>query len=196
MITRESTPSDTSVFVDVLVDCFPDKFSVIFGNKLNCGVEVLLKYYGQPNGLAGAFVAEENSQIAGIIKLKTTDIPQSNGSLWMLRGLGVLGAFHAFFALLILEQRVGENECYVETLAVEPAFRGKGVGKQLLMRGEEFAQEHHKTVYSLYVASDNTAARQLYRSLGFLEVKTRSSIFAKHFLGKRTFILMQKQLST
>ncbi|MGD6807920.1 MAG: N-acetyltransferase family protein [Candidatus Bathyarchaeia archaeon] len=193
---RQAQPSDAKAIVDVLVDSFLDKFNAIFGRRINRVKEALVRYYQQPNALSGVFVAEVNSETAGIIQIVTTNTPNNyRGSLGLLWGLGVFGAVRAVFAFMAFEHKVENNECYVEHLAVASAFRGRGIGKRLLGLGEEVAREKKKTAYSLFVASDNEAALQLYKSTGFLEVKKKRSIITRLILGKRTFIFMQKKLS-
>lgn len=57
------------------------------------------------------------------------------------------------------------GEIYV--LAVDPAFRGLGLGRQLLLAGLRFLSRKGLRTAMLYVDSDNEAALRLYESLGF-----------------------------
>jgi ribosomal protein S18 acetylase RimI-like enzyme len=190
---RAAKPADTPAMGDIFVDAFSDKFSVIFRNKLSQG-KALMRHYWHLTALDGAFVAEVNSEVAGIIQLQTTNTPQYSSVWGLLRGLDFFGVLRTFLAFIILEHKIQKNECYVEHLAVSEAFRGRGLGKALLRQGEEFAREHQKSVYSLFVAIDNQGAHQLYRSVGFVDVKVKNSLLTKWFLGKRSFVFMQKQL--
>src|SRR5258706_122911 len=57
------------------------------------------------------------------------------------------------------------GEIYV--IAVDPAFHGRGLGRQLTVAGLESIAKRVVSVGMLYVDADNVAATSLYRSLGF-----------------------------
>ena len=66
-----------------------------------------------------------------------------------------------------------KGECYIETLAVLPEARGKGVGTMMLEYAESVAVKEGCEVLSLEVLNGNPAAR-LYSRFGFVE-KTQSA---------------------
>ena len=69
------------------------------------------------------------------------------------------------------------GEFYIDTVAVLPAYRGRGIGRELLLSMiDRAAAMGHKTV-GLIVDADNTSAERLYTSLGF---KYKNSL---HFLS-------------
>jgi ribosomal protein S18 acetylase RimI-like enzyme len=70
----------------------------------------------------------------------------------------------------ILSSKI-ENSYYVNTLMVEDAARGKGVGRLLLNFAGALAQEQGQDTLSLHAWSDNTAAVNLYRDSGFAVVR-------------------------
>lgn len=55
-------------------------------------------------------------------------------------------------------------------IAVDPAFHGQGLGKQLTLAGLNYIYEQNISVGMLHVEHDNESARHLYFSLGFSEV--------------------------
>jgi [ribosomal protein S18]-alanine N-acetyltransferase len=64
-----------------------------------------------------------------------------------------------------------ENECEILNLAVAPAFRRRGIARQLLrdvLRGTIF----------LEVRESNTAAREFYKSIGFKELGRRPAYYS------------------
>lgn len=67
-----------------------------------------------------------------------------------------------------LRQHVELPEASLEYLAVEPAWRGRGFGRKLVLAGLDwiFAQRGLKKAL-LNVVAENAAALELYRSLGF-----------------------------
>jgi len=60
-----------------------------------------------------------------------------------------------------------KNSLYLDTLGVDPDFRGKGVGSQLISLTQNKAVEHGMNALSLIVLADNTGAQKLYRRHGF-----------------------------
>lgn len=66
-----------------------------------------------------------------------------------------------------MEDEAGPGEYYLDSLAVLPASRGKGIGKALLRYGIERGKALGLRV-TLAVDPVNTRAQALYRSLGFV----------------------------
>ena len=64
-----------------------------------------------------------------------------------------------------IEQELGE----IYVIAVDPAFQGRGLGRQLVLAGLESLWDRGVGEGMLYVDHDNEAARKLYFSLGFLD---------------------------
>jgi mycothiol synthase len=52
-------------------------------------------------------------------------------------------------------------------IAVDPAFHGHGLGRELTLAGLDWLAEQGLTVAMLYVEADNRPARRLYEDLGF-----------------------------
>ena len=63
------------------------------------------------------------------------------------------------------------ERCFIENVAVDPAFQGQGLGRRLMAFAEERAREyglHELRLYTNEVMVENLA---FYRSLGFVEVE-------------------------
>ena len=76
------------------------------------------------------------------------------------------------------EAGMGERKGRVFMLGVEPDYRGKGVGKRVLLAGLAQLKSKGLGVAELTVDSENEAACALYRSAGF-EVRTSSLWYEK-----------------
>ncbi|WP_341501487.1 GNAT family N-acetyltransferase [Gallaecimonas sp. GXIMD4217] len=63
-----------------------------------------------------------------------------------------------------------DNSYYICGMALFPAFRGRGVGKQLLALAEQHAREKGFSKLSLIVFEQNTGAKRLYERSGYREV--------------------------
>lgn len=198
IVIRKARSKDADAIARVLIESFPDKFAAIFGKKLKEAQKALAEDYALRKNFEGVFVAEVDGNVVGVIELSTKETKKSKQESLKsyFAHLGFFGTIRAFLVFMILEGKIDENDCYVEHIAVSPDFRGKGIGKLLMKRAEEFAKEKQKVHCSLYVAPDNKPARYLYEKTGFCEIGTKNSILLKLFLGKRVFVLMRKPLWT
>lgn len=108
-------------------------------------------------------------------------------------------ALHALRSntLAVVEKRTGRlpnvvdetepGECYLDSLAVLPEFRGQGIGRKLVSAfcSRAFAQGHE--CVGLLVDYENPKAEKLYSSLGFERVDT------KPFFGHSMWHLQKKE---
>lgn len=70
---------------------------------------------------------------------------------------------------------IGENECYIDYLAINESCRKKGYGKMLL---EHIHAMDYKNFY-IDVLEDNFDAKNLYSSLGYKIIKRQHSFIMK-----------------
>ncbi|HTM42991.1 MAG TPA: ribosomal protein S18-alanine N-acetyltransferase [Terriglobales bacterium] len=68
-------------------------------------------------------------------------------------------------------------EWELENIAVAPAARRRGLGKQLLQELLRLARQQHALAVLLEVRASNAAARALYQSCGFIEAGFRPSYY-------------------
>lgn len=73
-----------------------------------------------------------------------------------------------------------DDTVYVYDVAINEDKRGHGLGRQLMLAGEDRARELGATAIKLHVFGDNTVARRLYRGLGFTETNV---MMAKSLIG-------------
>lgn len=69
------------------------------------------------------------------------------------------------------------GEAQLANIAVHPDFRGRGLGKQMMLRLLENAREEGMEKMTLEVRTGNTAAHDLYLKLGFLETCRRPRFY-------------------
>lgn len=69
-----------------------------------------------------------------------------------------------------VEEETSAGEFYIDSMAVLPQYRGKGIGRRLLthMRDTAFARGHRRV--GLLVDCTNHAAEALYNSMGFSRI--------------------------
>lgn len=66
--------------------------------------------------------------------------------------------------------RAAENECEIHLLGVKPAFRGHGLGRKLVAKAIEYAEENNWPKIILWTQKPMKEARKLYESFGFIRV--------------------------
>lgn len=72
---------------------------------------------------------------------------------------------------------IGAGEAHLLTVVVDPANRGKGLGKMLVTHLLNIASTHGAETVLLEVRPTNQVAIQLYRNLGFNEVGVRPNYY-------------------
>lgn len=72
----------------------------------------------------------------------------------------------------------GGGEFHVHKIAVDPAFRGRGIARILMAEVLDRARLSRSEEVYLEVRPSNTAARQLYESLGFRQVDRRRDYYS------------------
>ncbi|MRJ08467.1 GNAT family N-acetyltransferase [Ornithobacterium rhinotracheale] len=77
------------------------------------------------------------------------------------------------------EDETEAGEYYLDTLGIDPAYRGKGLGTQLLnFLITEYTVKRHKPL-GLLVDNDNPKAKKLYEILGFKKVADKTLVGKK-----------------
>jgi [ribosomal protein S18]-alanine N-acetyltransferase len=74
----------------------------------------------------------------------------------------------------------GESVAYIQTLEVHPAFRGRGIGAELLDRAESSARSAGAHIIALHVDIENVAAIHLYESRGYTRQGREDHYYARH----------------
>ncbi len=91
--------------------------------------------------------------------------------------------------------RVAADEAELLTLAVAPAARRQGIGRQLLAAFEAAAQRRGATIAFLDVADDNCPAIALYRSAGYAETGRRVAYYQRPDAPAAAALMMTKALT-
>lgn len=68
-------------------------------------------------------------------------------------------------------------ECEVESIVVAPEFRGRGLGRSLLMQALDWSRQRAAVLVHLEVRSRNERAIRLYQGAGFVPTGTRPNYY-------------------
>ena len=80
-------------------------------------------------------------------------------------------------------------EADVLTVAVLPDFRRQGIAREFMRQIEEWAKERGASALMLEVEKSNSAAIELYKSLGYLQISVRMDYYGP---GQDAFVMRKE----
>jgi ribosomal protein S18 acetylase RimI-like enzyme len=89
------------------------------------------------------------------------------------------------FAIVGLRGDEDPTAAYIWTIEVLPAFRRRGVARQLLMRVEESARQAGCSAIELHVSERNADAMALYAAAGYAQFAVEAGFYGSHEDGLR-----------
>ena len=181
-------------FVDdalrVAYDAFAKKFRLGFRDA-----DDLIRLFGDSIDTTSCFSATVDGRFAGILTFRSGSREFYRLSLVALftrftpvRALRMLGN------LLLLSEGVRPDEFIVEMLAVDPSFRGLGIGTALMHEAETMARVMDKRTMSLRVITENKGAIRLYQRLGYETTRTWRGFLVRLASGSTAVHRMEKTL--
>ena len=172
-------------------DAFAKKFRLGFRDA-----EDLIRLFRDSVDRNSCFSATVDGTFAGILTFKANSQEFYHLSLAALftrftpaRALRMLGN------LLLLSEGVAPDEFIVESLAVDPSFRGLGVGTALMLEAETKARALGKRTMSLGVITENKGAIRLYQRLGYTTTRTWRGFLVRLASGSAAVHRMEKPLA-
>lgn len=91
--------------------------------------------------------------------------------------------------LIIKADETDSSEFYLDSLAVFPEYRGRGIGAKLILAVKEKAFNEYNKNLGLLVDFENPDAERLYKSVGFERMNV------KDFLGHKMWHLVLRQMA-
>ncbi|CAD5126198.1 DgyrCDS14369 [Dimorphilus gyrociliatus] len=172
---------------EIYLNGFRNKYVYLVGEKyLQTAQNLYIKHLKSDKNIRnGHYVAMVNNEIKGICRIRTFKDPENIFTFDIFKSLltlPILSLFKALFSLLTVDyiERCEKNEGYVDILAVDNTYRGKGIGQSLLSRADEECYKRGCTKISLLVVLSNFRARRLYEKHGYVPTKL--------YLGRRIFL--------
>jgi ribosomal protein S18 acetylase RimI-like enzyme len=132
-----------------------------------------------------AIVCEEAGAVVAMLLGYPLDDPYELGDLSEVPPVVV--------PMLQLEARA-PGSWYVNAIAVDPTYEGRGIGRALMAIAEELGRECGATEISLIVAEENGRAKALYESLRYAEHDRRRIVPFPGFAYGGDWVLMVKRL--
>lgn len=131
-------------------------------------VEILaygLQSDGRPHSYTNAIVAETEGEVVGMALSYSSDLHGITDEMRKFIPGVRLEHIQDFYAARV------ENSWYLDAIAVNPEFRGKGIGTELIGLVKAIGWDKGYRTLSLITFADNEPAMRVYRSIGFETVR-------------------------
>ncbi len=186
------TAADIAAVSEVLALSFPDKLAGMLPGRLAEGARLL----------AHAALASGDAWVAGddvdaVVTFQDRRRPWYRYAEWQLvrRHVPLARAPRvAFFLGMFHVVDFPADELYLETMAVHPRARGRGVGGALLRFADGEARRRGRRSLSLYCIASNARAHALYERSGYRDVRREDLWWSSWVLGFRYTDQMRKIL--
>lgn len=162
---RQARPADAEKSAPLIIDAIGDIAQRMTGEtepeKIEQGLCELFRRDDNMHAYRFTYIAELDGEIAGIMVIYSgEEAPQLdvNHSAW----LAARGA-----TVSEIDPESLPDELYINTVCIDPHFRGKGIGTRLFAFAEELAKETGIRKLSLNVETQKEAAIRLYKRLGY-----------------------------
>jgi ribosomal protein S18 acetylase RimI-like enzyme len=162
---RPAQPTDADKAVPLIIDAIGDIANRLTGEteeeKVTERLRELFKRTDNRHSYLYTYIAEMNDQMAGIMVLypgEDAPILDRNLSTWLMeKGVHTPE----------IDAESLPGELYIDTVCIDPAFRGKGIGTQLFTFTEELAKQKGYAKLALNVETQKESATRLYKRLGY-----------------------------
>ena len=185
--------ADLAAVAGVFALSFPDKLAGMLPGRIP-GSARLLAHAALESG--DAWVTGDGA-IDGIITFQDRSRRWYRHFEWRLarRHVPLAAAPRAaLFLMMFHATDFPGDELYLETIAVHPRARDRGVGGALLRFADDEARRRGRRSVSLYCICSNTRAHALYRRLGYEDVRREDLWWCAWALGFRFTDQMRKRL--
>ncbi len=174
----------------VVHDAFAEKFRIGFRHA-----DDLIRLFRDSVDRTSCLSALVDGQFAGLLTIRTDgqEFYHLNVGALFTR-FSPLRALRMLLNLLLLADELKGDEFVVETLAVDPAYRGMGIGTALLQKAEERARSMGKYTMSLGVVGENAGAIRLYERVGYRRTYTWDGYLVRLATGSAEVHRMEKAI--
>ena len=182
---RKATINDAPLISSVVAMAIGEESAILYGgeNYMNVFEEIALLENSQYS-YRNAFVAEVDGKAAGAV------VAYDGAELYPLRKTTLEIIYKHTAKELQMADETDSSEFYLDSLAVFPEYRGRGIGAKLILAVKEKAFNEYNKNLGLLVDFENPDAERLYQSVGF----ERADV--KDFLGHKMWHLVLGQRTT
>lgn len=176
MITvRKATLDDNEDFAKLILISAPF-FPILFGDKIKLALQDLFRYQSNLFSFEQVNFVEVDVEKAGMIlgydwQIKKRDNLRTGFLLFKKIGVSILVKFLSLLKFNATVGRVCDGEYYISNIATYPRYRGRGLGKGLILEAEQEAKMVGAERIVLDVEKENISAINFYRKLGYKMIK-------------------------
>ncbi|MBD9366982.1 GNAT family N-acetyltransferase [Leuconostoc mesenteroides] len=171
---------------ELIFNGFRTKFTTkLFSKAAAKNISYLLAKVVSSERPKNLIIARQDDTLCGCLFFTSTD----NRSLYDVIKQEYSGfmKFRVFLFFAILEHKLANNETYIEFLVVSERYRKNGVGTQLIKQCQNNVST--KTL-TLYVASNNMNAINLYQKNSFRMQITQNSLLTSKIINNKKWHFM------
>ena len=133
-------------------------------------------------------IAESRGEVCGCLFLTGKDEAYKEFYSALRVTLSISQSLKLILCLSLLSHQAQQAEKYIDFICVAPTFRGQGIAQALLSYCKNKYRQERLT---LFVAQDNHAAYNLYRSLNFKIINKQTSLLMAVITGRKGWYLME-----
>jgi ribosomal protein S18 acetylase RimI-like enzyme len=139
--------------------------------------------------------AVDNDRLVGVLGIQTPLAGFMDATFKTLRPhYGIPGSLWRLALLAFLQYSPPAGEAYVDGIAVDPDYRGQGVGTAMIAALESRAAGQGLSMVRLEVVGTNSRAQKFYRRLGFEIFREQTVWPVGSLAGFRSSVVMIKPL--
>ncbi|MEA2077064.1 MAG: GNAT family N-acetyltransferase [Candidatus Marinimicrobia bacterium] len=183
-IIRKAKASDAKDFVELVLISAP-YFSILFGKKVKILLQYLFKSGSNLFSFEHVYFIELNGEVCGMIlgydwQTKNSENIRTGFLLFKSLGIHILCRLSVFLKLNRTVGKLNNGEYYISNIAIYPKYRGKGIGKRLLLENELWAKSTGAERIVLDVEKDNVNAMRFYKNSAYKILKEFSVSIQKN----------------
>lgn len=176
---RYSSFEDVDTVVPLLIEAMGDIANCLSGTNNHDECEAILKshFLGENSRISytNCLVIESDGMVCGAIACYGGD-KASEYDEWIRSEIR-----KRFQHEQNIDPECAENEFYIDSIAINPLYRGKRFSALLIEKSKEIAQERGYKRISLIVDKEKTKLKEYYQSLGFKEIGLKV-VYQHHYV--------------
>jgi len=192
---RNYEPQDEASTAYMMAEAFHAKLTKLSKFSLDESSEFIEDMKFLPDKTSpNIYIAEIDGLPAGVLSIKTyeEEIDRKKEIKKAFKKYGIIKCLKSMIAFSMFDTTGSDDgSCYIDFIAVNSRFRGKGVGTALLNKAKTHACENGFKILSLDVVESNPKAEKLYKREGFKFIKKKRSLMTKLVFGESGWIRME-----
>jgi len=195
VVLKNLKREEITEFLRIEFDSFYEMMILIFGGNVNNGFKIRKSEIEANLHTSQYFVAKIGEEIVGIIEIISQDAMKKYKKNFKVyfENIGLIKALQAYY-FEISPYKMDDKTLYIDTVAVDKRFRKEGIAKKMLELANNIGERMNKEFLTLWVAKENLPAFHLYKTMGYKEIKRKSSkILEKRFLY-REWVYLKREI--